>query len=415
MPRILISLIGKGQLPRDNSPRTRSGYVRTEYDFGGGRRTTTAVFGLAAYRHLAQVGRPADAWLVLGTAGSSWTTLADEFDPAADEFDSYAEWSDRVNARSKSDPGAVTADDLAAGAPMLAKGLSVPGLRLELIPECLTRPEQQALMGVLLRHVGEGDRVVMDITHAYRHLPVLLTFMLANLRWLRDAEVEQVLYGKLEGKPPGAPAPVADLSLCAEQARLGGALATYELTGRHAALADLFPDLRDDLERVSFLEGLNCLTQARSPARRLWSALERPPADPFAAAVAERLRPATAWSQGDRLARRMLDRARFLRERREFLPAVLLLYEAVIEEGDRRLAVKPEKPNERAEQSWKRLVEPLDARLRIPLFRLRTLRNTLAHAGDSATPEVTRAMQDPAEMAKLFDEALAAAETILPA
>ena len=89
--------------------------------------------------------------------------------------------------------------------------LGDPRIRAVRIPTARTSEEMWETFGILTRHVGAGDRVVFDITHALRSIPFLVFLAAAYLRRAKEVQIDQVLYGALELGRDG-PAPVIDLT-----------------------------------------------------------------------------------------------------------------------------------------------------------------------------------------------------------
>lgn len=221
--RVLVSFIGRGALADPSKGQTaaaRSGYRTATYDFGAGEKYETSLFAWAACQHLRAVGWAPDAWLLLGTSASLWPAL---MDAVTDEsFERCEHWF--VNVEKKTATNAVTQEDLDAAPPELAECLGVPSLLLKAVGSCADRAGQKRFMQMLAENLPRGAEVVLDITHGYRHLPVLAFFLIEGIRWLRDVHVKSVLYGAFEMSGT----PVVDLSICADYADMSAELATFQ-------------------------------------------------------------------------------------------------------------------------------------------------------------------------------------------
>ncbi len=58
--------------------------------------------------------------------------------------------------------------------------------------------------------MGRDDRVVLDITHSFRYLPMLMVVALHYSRFLKEnVQIERILYGAMEAL--GAPGEVAQM------------------------------------------------------------------------------------------------------------------------------------------------------------------------------------------------------------
>ncbi|MFC6619298.1 TIGR02221 family CRISPR-associated protein [Deinococcus radiophilus] len=82
------------------------------------------------------------------------------------------------------------------------------------IPEGRDEAEAWRLFQVIAETIPASSRVIFDITHGLRSLPMLGFLALSYLRVVKDIQVERVLYGALELTPreEGALTPVIDLT-----------------------------------------------------------------------------------------------------------------------------------------------------------------------------------------------------------
>lgn len=195
----LISFLGKSR--RD--PAT--GYRTATYALDGGPPLTTSFFGSALMERL----RP-QRTLLLGTSGSMWDAL---------EFDTEVpDWAELVEATEQERVDQVLLDRVA-----LRTRRAMPGAELLLIPDARNEAGQIALLTELARRIAPGERVILDITHSYRHLPLLALVAARYLAHARQAVVTDIYYGALEMTDKGL-TPVVKLDGAAAHARLGGGL-----------------------------------------------------------------------------------------------------------------------------------------------------------------------------------------------
>jgi CRISPR-associated Csx2 family protein len=411
MERMLISFIGKGPPAAKGQESTRSGYTLKEYSFVDGSKCKTSLFGWALWQYLCRKGPSPTAWLILGTSGSFWTALIDALDEAT--FNRCLKWFEDIDAKAKKT--AVRQEDLDAVPPALAGGLGVPRLRLALISECATSNSQRHFMSLLTSELPQDCRVILDITHGYRHLPVLAFFLLAGLRWLRNVTIEGVYYGAAEMLA----VPVVDLSICTQYADITTALATFELIGSHRALAPFFPEACDDLDKSGFLEEINQFTRARETAEKAGANLTPgQDGDPFLQEISKQLSVTLQWAVKERsvsTASRMLQRARFCFGRRDYMRASFLALEAIILHGVRQK--KPDhSPSQYSEklrakaQRW--LLSNLSGEDKERFRLLRDLRNAIGHGSKGGFPRVKDAVKDEGRMETLLKELLDFAENL---
>jgi CRISPR-associated DxTHG motif protein len=79
------------------------------------------------------------------------------------------------------------------------------------IPDGRTSEERWLIFEKLLSVVEDGDRLIFDITHAFRSIPFFVFLAIAFLKSARDdVIIERILYGELGQK--GRPGPVIDLT-----------------------------------------------------------------------------------------------------------------------------------------------------------------------------------------------------------
>ena len=77
------------------------------------------------------------------------------------------------------------------------------------IPENHNENDIWVIFDKITEHIEEGDRILFDITHGFRSLPVLALIAVSYLRVVRNVEIEGIVYGAFQsGKNE---APVVDL------------------------------------------------------------------------------------------------------------------------------------------------------------------------------------------------------------
>jgi CRISPR-associated DxTHG motif protein len=81
------------------------------------------------------------------------------------------------------------------------------------IPEGRSESELWEIFDIITGSVKEGDRVIFDVTHSFRSLPMLTFLVVAYLKVARTVHVEKVLYGAWEARDQKTNrTPVFDLS-----------------------------------------------------------------------------------------------------------------------------------------------------------------------------------------------------------
>ncbi|HEY9612085.1 TIGR02221 family CRISPR-associated protein [Allocoleopsis sp.] len=68
------------------------------------------------------------------------------------------------------------------------------------VPEAHSTADIWQLFEMLTNCLQEGDRVIFDITHSFRSLPVLALIAISYLRVVRNVKIEGLIYGAFEAK-----------------------------------------------------------------------------------------------------------------------------------------------------------------------------------------------------------------------
>ena len=391
----LISFLGR-------TPRGENGYRRTRYRFDDGTEADVAFFGWALCER-----QPPDRMVILGTEGSMWDHLFEgDFCLGNVAEDARLQLGEAVEA------GQVTQRQLDELAPLLAERLGCEVV-LRIIPYCRTPREQVRLLTIMAEQVPEAARLSLDVTHGYRHLPMLALLSALHLRQVRQARIEAIWYGAFD--PDTGEAPVHDLAGLLHIADGIEALAAYERSGDYGVFGGFFaPPLEEALAEASFFENLNQLGSARGKARQARDRLaadETADDDPVAELLQPELLRRLEWVEEERFHLRQAELARRHLRQGNYLAAVLLAYEAFIsrlvqEAGgqpanaqDRQRARDAFDERERQHQPRREIYRAWDT--------LRRLRNTLVHGNQAKGPEVQRALGSRAAMQALLDDLFA--------
>ncbi len=216
----LISFLGKGRVD------AKSGYRTANYKFEDGIVKTVNFFGLALTEYL----QP-QRLILVGTAGSMWDVFF-ERDGADDETLALM---DAVETQT------VNADMLERHAKRLQIELGI-AVDCLLIPYARDTSEQIAVLRNLASQVGEGESVTIDVTHSFRHLPMLALVAARYLAHVSLVSVEELYYGALEMTTTDGQTPVLRLSGLLKMLDWVEALATYDKDGDYSVFAPLLED-----------------------------------------------------------------------------------------------------------------------------------------------------------------------------
>lgn len=396
MTHTLISLLGR-------TPKDQNGYRRTRYLFPGGEESTeTAFIGWSLRERL----HP-DCLVILGTAGSMWDYLVE-----SQSLQDAAE-ADRLELQEASIGKVVTQGLLDRIAPLLASALGCT-VHLVIIPYGRDEHEQIEVLRLMAERVPVNAQVSLDVTHGFRHLPMLALLSALHLRVARNAQIAGIYYGAFD--PDSGEARIHDLKGLLYIADWIGALNTFDKDGDYSVFAALLrPDIGPDcalLEEAAFFERSSRIGQARGKLRQFDGTLARTnltgAAELFAPVLGDRIR----WCYEDRLYQRQQVLARHHLKKGDYLRAALFAFEAFVTRLVQERSGNPddfgERDNAKREYEAEAQIQASAKYKRYCL--LRDLRNQLAHGSAATQSEVQRALSNAATLRQtlhtLFDELL---------
>ncbi|MCS6997550.1 MAG: TIGR02221 family CRISPR-associated protein [Casimicrobiaceae bacterium] len=400
MTRTLISFLGR-------VPKGEGGYRTTRYTFGDGSRTEpVAFFGWPLQRRLA-----ARRMVVLGTAGSMWDHLTE-----GDLELGSAREADRLRLIERTSQKSVEQDDLAALEPVLSERLGCE-LRLRIIPYARTREEQMQVLAAMAAHVEAGDEVHLDVSHGFRHLPMLALLAALFLRRVRRARIEGIWYGSFD--PDTGQADVFELSALLGLADGLDALAQFEKDGDYGVFEPLLraggvdAQAIEPLRRAAYYENILNVGEATGQLRRARAALRPMTLSPELALLWPTIERRLAWLDEDRQFQKQTRLARQCFERRDYLRATLYAFEAVITRLCQRegVPITDFEAREQARQRYEAAFQGVRTEESLNYHLLKNLRNQVAHGTRGSTGEVQQALLNEANMCATLDRLIKAIET----
>lgn len=241
----LISLLGKAV----------KGYRTANYAFDDHTVRTEPFFGMA----LLEQAKP-DRLILAGTVGSMWDVF---FDHQHTDDDATLALIDAVASQSAS------AEILAVHEQRLTQKLGIP-VQCLLISYARNEAEQITILTDLAEHLAPGEKVILDVTHGFRHLPMLALVAARYLARVQDVQVQEVYYGALEMTDPDTGlTPVLRLSAMLQMLDWIDALAVYESSGNYGVFAPLLqqdgmqPARANMLAQAAFFERIGNPVQAK--------------------------------------------------------------------------------------------------------------------------------------------------------
>ncbi len=258
-PTTLISFLGKGRADAN------TGYRTATYRFDEGFVRTVPFFGLALTEFL----QP-DRLVLVGTPGSMWDVFFDREGTEADTLE-------LIEAIEQS---RVDNNLLAKHSSRLEGELGVP-VQCVLIPFARDIAEQIEVLTLLAAQVTEGENLCLDVTHSFRHLPMLALVASRYLSHVAKVKVSELYYGALEMTPEGGETPVLRLSGLLHMLDWVEALATYDKDGDYGVFAPLLaadgmdPNRATLLEKAAFFERTSNPVKAREALSSVFPSIEQ--------------------------------------------------------------------------------------------------------------------------------------------
>lgn len=373
----LISLIGKSRL----DPQT--GYRTACYRYPDGQVREVPFFGMG----LKDCIRP-EKLILVGTRGSMWDVF---FDHQNVQDESILALIDAVPEER------VTQAMLTAPAQQLTKRFGIP-VQCLLIPYAEDETEQAQILLELARAVEPGESIVLDVTHGFRHLPMLALVAARYLKYVRRVTVQDVYYGALEMMHNGE-TPVLNLGGMLHMLDWVEALAVYEHSGDYGVFAELFqqdgmaPEHADQLRRAAFFERSTNPEKAREKLGGACNHIQNHTGalgQLFSAPLAENI----SWFKAENRAERERELADRHLERGDYLRAVMFLQESFVSHAVWTNKGDPSNFGERKSALDKWREQSDDFKL------LANLRNAMAHGVRSADDKISRLLQDEEKLAQ---------------
>jgi len=234
---VLVTQLGR-------SRRVDGKYRPAVYQFDDGSCSDSITFfGWA----LQQKIKP-DRLVILGTSGSMWDNL---FELDLDFGDAFEE--ERLELQESCLAEKATQAQLDILQQPLAEKLGISEVSLQLIPYCRTEKQQVKLLKTISDQVRENDEVHLDVTHGFRHLPMLGLLSALHLSRVRGITVEKIYYGAMDMTAEGK-TPVLDLTGLLKIADWMSALSRYDKDGDYGEFSQLLGEGNEQLKQAAFFE-----------------------------------------------------------------------------------------------------------------------------------------------------------------
>lgn len=311
-PTTLISFLGKGRAD------AKTGYRTATYRFDDGFVRTVPFFGLALTEFL----QP-DRLVLVGTPGSMWDVF----------FDREGAEGDTIELIEAIEQSRVDSALLAKHSSRLERELGVP-VQCVLIPFARDTVEQIEVLTLLAAQVSEGENLCLDVTHSFRHLPMLALVAARYLSHVSKVKVSELYYGALEMTPDGGETPVLRLSGLLHMLDWVEALATYDKDGDYGVFAALLaadgmePNRAALLEKAAFFERTSNPVKAREALSSVFPSIEQHRgglSDLFRGELIKRIN----WFREPERHQWEASLARASLDRQDYLRAAMFMFESV--------------------------------------------------------------------------------------
>lgn len=309
----LVSFLGKGQ--------HNSGYRDTDYIFDDGDVYAHQKYiGLALQKKL-----EADKVILLGTSSSMWDVFLEAGSDALEE--QWFSLSDAVKTSS------VTEELLQPFEQYLQQQLNVQ-VRCILIPFARTTQEQIEILSVLANALSEHEDIILDVTHGFRHLPMLSLVAARFLKVLKFVHVQHIYYGALD-MTSAEGTPVLKLDGLLNLLDWIDALGKFDKDGDYGEFSELLikegltlSDV-EQLKQAAFYERTSNSSKAKEKLSTLFAKLEQintPIFNLFKTQLMKRL----TWFKATNRGLREQQLAQEYFSRRDYLRAVIYAMEGMI-------------------------------------------------------------------------------------
>lgn len=213
----LVTLLGKVKDPKFTN------YQLATYQFDNGHTYSSSFFGLTLQKEL----KP-DRLVVLGTSGSMWDNLMREAGLTANEVQALHDLS-----QNEAVDEAILNTFLSA----LEAHLGLPCV-LKIIPYGRNQQEQTQILHTLMEQFALNDEASLDVTHGFRHLPMLVQQSALLLQTLKSVKVNGIFYGAWDMRGDDNISPVMRLDGILAIDRWTKSLHRYEQDGNYTAFKE---------------------------------------------------------------------------------------------------------------------------------------------------------------------------------
>jgi len=316
---ILISLIGKAR-----NKKGQKGYDKSNYYFKEtGEHIETSLFSSALYKVLQKLDYKIDKWLVFGTAQSMWSELLYAVDEEYHEnlTETYNKIYDGENKSASEELIKEWESELQK---------YIPGIRLIMVNAL----DYEIYINHMIKEIPNERRcVILDITHGLRHMPVIIAFSLMLVRYLKNISDIALYYAANElkeedkGNNLDSAAPVLKIDLINSLVAYTENLAVFNNSGYFSGLLGNMGIQDTDKTYFSLEMNRQPKSQLKEIVEKLDCVAQKGNYESYIAKhIKDEIEPLITIT----LDRRMIERAKFFFNKKQYLKALILLYEGII-------------------------------------------------------------------------------------
>ena len=446
MATVLISFIGTGKEKASEDSRSR--YETVSYDFSefGDGTHRTSIFSVALLKYLKPKDK-VDKWLILGSSFSIWCDLLDMFDNSDELYQDstkkitqektikqFFEFLKDEATKTKTDsPSLLQHSEIESNLTLnkwedflndeikTTKTEFLRGTKVlcRLVGYAADSDSHNKIFKEILDVVENGDKIVFDVTHGLRNQPIITSFVIMYLRYLKNITDVEFYYGAkdLDGK-------VIKLDFCNDLLKATEAVAIFDQTGNYEQIGEqvnLGSDFNTKIKKLTFADEMH--RASSELPNDLKNKLEKTIFDkPIEKSLSGKLIKALDWSDDLSFAKRLCNKAISNKNKRQYFKAVASLYEAlavasclIIKKRDngKQLDINDYDDRNYAINSNNGIKWKLDNAQEDKLNNLQKLRNTVLHGTEKTNPNILNAVKDEQKFMLIFENGLEVFEDII--